>query len=180
MYPFELLKDTLHGKDCFLVGKGPSLDNLKEDVFLEIPLMPVITISEAIHKILEFNIPNPIVSLQFAPREKAISVSRRAYNVCSIWSSHLYENAGGMFVHDNTHEQDNFPTSIVSFLRCVKDWKIRAYTLISFDVLTNGATGCAVCTKHKSRVTPETRRLEGEDVKKELEKVAHKFFTPGE
>lgn len=56
-----VLKDLHAGQECWIVGKGPSLGNLRRDYFGD---GPVITINEAILIVQELGLPNPIYSLQ--------------------------------------------------------------------------------------------------------------------
>jgi hypothetical protein len=56
-----VLKDAHIGQECWIVGKGPSIAFLNESYFGS---GPVLTINEAVLKVQELNIPNPIYSMQ--------------------------------------------------------------------------------------------------------------------
>jgi len=50
-------------KECYIVGKGPSLDNLSASDFSN-PRLPVLCINECIHKVESLKIPNKVYAMQ--------------------------------------------------------------------------------------------------------------------
>jgi len=60
------LKDIKHhfeGKDCYIVGKGPSLDNLSIEDFASNDL-PIICVNESIRKVESLDLPNKLFMIQ--------------------------------------------------------------------------------------------------------------------
>ena len=59
----ETLRATFEGRGCYIVGKGPSLDNLSRSNF-DSHTCPIICINESIHKVESLGLPNPIFAIQ--------------------------------------------------------------------------------------------------------------------
>ena len=57
------LNSLFAGKKCYIVGKGPSLDNLTEDAFDD-STAPIICCNESVHTVVSLDLKNPIFAIQ--------------------------------------------------------------------------------------------------------------------
>ena len=61
--PLEDIRKYFEGKDCYIVGKGPSLDKLSKEDFPN-PRLPIICINESVHKVESLDLPNKVFAMQ--------------------------------------------------------------------------------------------------------------------
>ena len=61
--PLSELQPYFEGRDCYIVGKGPSLDRLAASDFPD-PRLPILCINESIHKVESLGLPNKVHVMQ--------------------------------------------------------------------------------------------------------------------
>lgn len=60
------LRDALNGGDTvYIIGKGPSLDELTKEDFIEYSNAPVLCVNESVHAIERLDIANPLFCIQY-------------------------------------------------------------------------------------------------------------------
>ncbi|MCK9463140.1 MAG: glycosyltransferase family 77 protein [Proteobacteria bacterium] len=90
---FIILKPFFNHKEVYIIGKGPSLDELVEDDFPDSET-PIICLNESIHKIETLNISNPLFVMQQDVGIKDSCLPKRGTMIVSTQAKNFYTNKG--------------------------------------------------------------------------------------
>ena len=129
----EKLRPYFRGKEVYIVGKGPSLDNVSKADFKD-PKAPIICINESIHKIESLGLPNKLHAMQqdawlkdtCKPRFGAILISWS----CRYWYPDVTEKY--VFRYQDLNLTTNNITVIYA-IALAKKLGSTALNLVSFD-----------------------------------------------
>ena len=87
------LRNALKGGDTvYIIGKGPSLDELTNQDFEEFPNAPVLCVNESVHAIEKLNIKNPLFCIQY---DKLKGVSNKPKRATWFLSEYSWEAQNG-------------------------------------------------------------------------------------
>lgn len=89
----NLLRTALNGGNTvYIIGKGPSLDDLNEEDFSEFTDAPVLCVNESVHKIEKLKITNPLFCVQY---DRLKGVSNKPSRATWFLSSYAWEAQNG-------------------------------------------------------------------------------------
>ena len=127
------LEKAFKGKGCYVIGKGPSLDDIRPTHFTN-PDWPIIAINEAIKTVELLNIPNPIfamhqdtgVAKRSTPEDKTIMIltSKRCYR--------LHHDYWNKFILDHYISRTACITPILA-IRLGKKFSVTQFHMLGFD-----------------------------------------------
>ncbi len=157
------LTELFEGLGCYIVGKGPSLDNLSISNFENVS-WPIIALNEAIHKVEELKLLNPVFLLQqdfglkrtCIPKKARVFVSRRAH--C------YFEDKLSVFVYQPEKYGLRIDSlSVVCAITIAKSLGTNQFQLISFDACIKGkeALAYAECVGYESKIHGDPERFLG-------------------
>jgi len=155
----EELETVFKDRHCYIVGKGPSLDDLTHQAFSDAEA-PVIAINEAIHKVESLGLPNPTFVLQqdmglrdnCLPQSSGIFISQHA--------QHWYAESLNKYVYDPVAlGLQNSQLSVICAIEIAKKLGTVSFDLISFDACVNRKVAYAKCIGHDSSVGGNPKRF---------------------
>ncbi|HPT70871.1 MAG TPA: hypothetical protein PLE74_01155 [Candidatus Cloacimonadota bacterium] len=132
-------KDRYKDKVCYIVGKGPSMDNLKEKHFD--PDCPIIGLNQAIHKIESLNIKNDMYCVQQDSQLGEICWSKRGTMLLPYITSAWYTRHPSVFTYnmEDFNIPNNFhPQSICMATHIAKLWGCKKIIYYGCDSFING------------------------------------------
>lgn len=133
----DLLEPIFDGKTVNIVGKGPSLDNLKAEHFPD-PDEPIIGINEAVFQVAKLGLPNPIYGIQQDARLKGTCKAEGVPLFVSVKASNFYQNEPDVYVFDSRRYK--LPLNALSVTAAIKitlNLKAASYRLVCFDACVN-------------------------------------------
>lgn len=144
------LKPIFDNKECYIIGKGPSLDNLTEQAFAEEDA-PVICLNESIHKVESLAIKNPIFVLQqdmglrntCKPSRGALLISTHAQHWYDDFKNKYIYNPREMGLHGNQ-------LAVICAIEIAKILNTKSFNMLCFDACVNKNTAYAECIGHES------------------------------
>lgn len=155
---FIELLDMFKDKVVYIVGKGPSLDNLSKDNFE--PDALIICINESIRKIESLNLSNQLFMLQYDTRlrgtchpnntETILLLNR---SICAWYSNHEKK-----YKYSNLNITGPVISATCAIMIC-KTLEVSLIRLIAFDACTNGDTGYAKVVGYSSKVNGDPKRF---------------------
>ena len=147
----ELLRDVFKNKKCYLVGKGISLDYISSDVF-EDKDVPIIAINEAIHKIEELDLLNPVFCLQQDAGLRNRCLPKKAALIISTNAQHWYAELKNKYIY-NPRKLNTIRShlSVICAIELLKSFDVTTLKMISFDACVNKDTDYAKCIGHPSK-----------------------------
>lgn len=148
-YPFprdkkHLVSDnTFKDSICYIVGKGPSLDNLDASIFL--PDIPIVCINQSIHKIESLQLTNPLYCIQqdkglkdlCHPKDATLWVS---YEAREFYPS--YHNKA-VFMIPEYGAYGQYTATLAT--KIVQEFDVTGIEYIGFDACVTGKTEYAKC-----------------------------------
>ncbi len=132
----ESLRPMFEGQNCYVIGKGPSLDNVKAEHFDE---GPIICLNESIHFIEALGLSNQIFALQQDARLKDACYPKQGYLFVSIKAANWYEGRPRVWPYD-ARKYGLFLNglSVSAAIKIAKSLGTKCFTLVSFDASVNG------------------------------------------
>lgn len=146
---FENLRPVFEGQYCYLVGKGPSLDHITKDLFSNSD-RPILCINEAIHKVEELGLRNPIFAVQqdhslgdtCKPKYGEIFVSYRAREA--------YKDYKNKYIYyPESYKGTRTTLTVLVAINIAKSLGAVGFELIAFDACTNEETDYAEVIGYK-------------------------------
>lgn len=130
------LAPLFEGRDCYVVGKGPSLDHLRAEHFE--PGIPVIALNEAIHAVEELSLDNPVHGLQQDAKLRAKCMPKCAPILVSTKAANFYAVYEDAYIFSNAELDLNLSAlSVSAAIRIARRLGAVSFTLISFDACVN-------------------------------------------
>ena len=135
------LKHLFEGKSAYIVGKGPSLDNLRKEHFPDKDA-PILAINEAIRKVEELHLPNPQFLIQFDTGLKDTCTPERAEVIVS-------HKAQYFFKRKYTFKPENYglpggTLTVLCAIEICKKLGSTDFVFVAFDACVNKRTGYAL------------------------------------
>ena len=152
--------DKYRDKICYILGKGPSLDNIKEESFL--PDCPIIALNEAIHKLESLSIKNDMYCIQQDAALKETCWSKRGTMLLPYISGAWYHNHPRVVTYnmEDFKLPNNFhPQSIVMAVHTAKLWGASKIVFYGCDSYVNNNTEYARCIGYESCVDKRAERF---------------------
>jgi hypothetical protein len=175
------LSGKYNGESAYVVGKGPSLDNIKASDFPN-PKSPVICINESIHIIETLGLPNPLYVIQQDAQLKEACQPKNATILLSFNARNFYSRYDNKYIY--SHELFQIPTNSLS-VRCaielLKMMGIVQIHFIAFDACVNGETSYAKVIGHSSSASgadPKRFLRHRGEIDKQCGVLPHTFSLP--
>jgi hypothetical protein len=153
MHPGKALTDLepiFRGKKCYIIGKGPSLDDLTEQAFDD-DSAPIVCINEAIHKVETLAIKNPIFALQQDMGLRDTCQPIRGSIIVSVHAQHWYADVENRYVYNpDTYDLKSSQLSVICAIAIAQGLGAKSFDLISFDACVKGSTTYAKCIGYAS------------------------------
>lgn len=137
------LVPVFKNKVCYIIGKGPSLDNLKAETFKD-PEDPIFCINETIHIIEKLKLPNPVFAIQQDTNLKTKCKPKQAYIFISQSCKNWYADFDRKYIYSSlslgiTHHRLTAvsATTIAKELGCIN------FKFCCFDACVNKKTDYA-------------------------------------
>jgi hypothetical protein len=144
------LEQIFSGKKCYIIGKGPSLDDLSNQAF-EDKEAPIIALNEAIHKLESLEIPNPIYVLQQDMGLRDNCRPKRGKLFVSVHAKHWYADFHDKYVYDPEKlAVQRTQLAVICAIELAKKYGASAFDLLCFDACVNKRTAYATCIGHPS------------------------------
>jgi len=137
--------DQFAGKVCYIIGKGPSLDNLSLDDFPESDA-PIIAINEAIHKVESLGLPNPTFMMQQDTYvgEDALPIDATVLLECkAVGLYHDYEKLQMFCWHELGVNHRNCTAALAAAF--AQKFNAERLVMLCLDACAKGTLGYAGC-----------------------------------
>jgi len=174
----QTLKELFAHLTCHIVGKGPSLDNLKAEDFGP---GPIIAINEAIHKVESLEIDNPIFMLQQDVKLKDTCAPRYGTVLVPITVAHIYHNHPSVCPFSLADlGLSTTPPTIITALEICRLLKVKQIKLYCFDAYTEQKTEYAKCVGYPAEKYGATDRFlhQTARINKHIQGLNTQFLTP--
>lgn len=136
---------VFNGKGCYIIGKGPSLDAVCRDVFINAD-WPIIAINESVNIILGLDLPNPVYGIQVDPFE----FNNKCKNmIVETVCSNLY-SSGWMFSRHSIGLPQN-SISAECAVRLGVLMGVTEFVMIGFDAITDNKLDYATKIGHPAK-----------------------------
>ena len=145
--PLDGERETFEGKGCYIIGKGPSLDNLSESDFLNTD-WPVICINEAIHKVEELDIENPVYTIQQDTGLKGTCQPKKPSSklLISYHARHHYSDSDNKIIYSPDDLGLSSSTlTVLCAIKIAQRLDTKQITMLCFDACVNKKTAYAKC-----------------------------------
>ena len=167
------LKKKYAGKTCYIIGKGPSLDNVEASLFE--PGNPIICLNESVHQMEKLDIPDD--DLFMMQQDTGINCRpTRAMPLIHFYLKHLYPEVVKRFIFTDTDfGRARHSLTVLVAIAAARYMGCTSLVLIAFDASINKKTGYAQCIghvpvktssgdesrflSHRSRIEEEAREL---------------------
>ncbi len=172
-------KLVLQGKSIYLIGKGPSLDNLTKKDFKD-KKSPIFCINESIHAIEKLDLPNDIyVVLQDALLRDTCKPKNGGV-ICSKVLSNFYPENENKYVFDPKEYFTTINYTVVIAINIAKKHGMTNFKMMGFDSIVNGDTKYASSIGYQHPKNSDPKRYEKNDkgVKLALKGVESEFICP--
>lgn len=134
------IKPYFNGKVVHLVAKGPSLDKITADRFKD--GNPIICTNEAIHKIEELDIQNPVFCVQQDHQLKDTCTPSRGILLVSFRARRAYEDFDRKYVYyPEIFGGCRTTLSALMGIKIARTYGCTGFKLHAFDAATKGDTG---------------------------------------
>jgi len=125
-------------KGCYIIGKGPSLDNIREEHFPNSDA-PIIALNESVHAVEKLNLPNAIFALQQDSKLQDACYPTRGKLFVSIKAANWYAECERVYIFDSRYYKLNLNALSVSVaVKLAKSLGTNHFTLVCFDACVNG------------------------------------------
>jgi hypothetical protein len=148
-------------RPCYIVGKGPSLDKLKAEHFID-ENAPIIAINESIHKVESLAIRNTIYCVQQDSALKETCWSKRGTMLIPHITGAWYEKHPRVCMYSMTDlggRESFHPQSVIAATRIAKLMGCDKIIYIGFDSYVNKNTDYASCVGYPSTVGGDPNRF---------------------
>lgn len=145
----------------YLVGKGPSLDDLTEKDFSD-SMAPIICINESIHKIESLDIPNPIFCIQQDAALRETCWSKKGAMLLSYITQswyHKHPNVYGYSPREFGLDMRKHPISAIMALQVMAYMGIKKVKLHAFDSIINKDVTYAECVGYAAEKGGDPNRF---------------------
>ena len=152
------MKDMYKGKKCYIVGKGPSLD----DIFIPNSDCPIICMNESIHKVESLGLSNPIYCIQQDAKLKDSCWSSTGTMLVSYLTQSWYAEHPKCIAYnpkDFPETRSGHPLSIEMAIHFAKHWGCERVILKGCDALKNEKTSYAKCIGYNSDEGGDPKRF---------------------
>lgn len=170
----ETLRTIFEGRRCYIVGKGPSLDNIKASD-IELPNSPVVCINESIHKIEALGLPNPIFAIQQDIGLKTTCMPSKGIILISTQAVASYEDFDRKYIYNpRSYKMTPGALTVEIAVAICKELGTTSFLMVCFDAHENGSTDYAKVIGHPSSKGGSMNRF------KKHAKILDKILTVGE
>lgn len=139
------MRRYFEGKECYLVGKGPSLDKLSKADF-DNPRLPVICINESIHKVETLDLPNKVFAIQQDAWLKDTCRPEFAGLILSYSCRYWYPDVAEKYIfHYSQLGLKTNNITVVYALSLAKTFDSTGFRMLCFDACMNKDTGYGKC-----------------------------------
>jgi len=159
--PLSDIKGYFNGKECYIVGKGPSLDRLQAKDFPN-PSAPIICLNEAIYKVETLDIQNKLFVLQQDAWLKQTCLPKKATTTlllnytCNNW----YATGRDKFVfHHRDLGLNKRSISAVYAISLAKLCGSNQFKLLCFDAAMTQNTGYAKIIGYDPKTGGDPKRF---------------------
>lgn len=133
------------GKSCYIIGKGPSLDDLSKEDFKNTHY-PVICLNESIHKVETLKLINPVFGLQQDAKLKNHCKPNKAPLFVSTKACNYYNDYDKAYIFDNLRlGLTRNALSVTAAITISKLLGSQSYIMMCFDACVNRNTSYAAC-----------------------------------
>ena len=164
----DSLKSVFDGKQCYIVGKGPSLDKLTASDFGD---DPIIAINEAIHKVESLELDNHIYVIQQDAALRNTCLPKNGSILVSVQARHWYAEQDDKIIYNAPELGLNYSSLSAS---CAIKLAIAGgctdIHMLCFDACLEGILGYAECIGYDPSEGGDPARFNKH--REELEKVA--------
>jgi hypothetical protein len=141
-------KNLYKGQTCFIIGKGPSLDELTEADFYNTG--PVIGLNEAFNKLQTFNLQNPVYGTQLDAWMKDACYPKKGTLFTSPRAQIFYPDcSNAICVPPSTVGQRPTPGSFAYAIAIARIWGCYPLILYCFDAAMDKNCGYAKCVGYE-------------------------------
>jgi len=138
------LKPEFNGSKCYIVGKGPSLDHLRQEHFPE--RWPIICLNEAVHQVEKLGLSNSIYGLQQDAKLKKKCLPKRGRLFVSVKAANFYAGEKDVYIFDSRHYKLSMNSlSVSAAIAITKSLGATGYELLCFDACVNKKLEYAKC-----------------------------------
>jgi Nucleotide-diphospho-sugar transferase len=157
----SVLEPVFAGNRCYIVGKGPSLDKIKEKDFPD-PRAPVIALNEAVLVIEQLDIPNPIFGLQQDARLKDTCYPEHAELLVSQKAIQFYDGKERVYAFSSlTYGLSINSLSVLAAMEIAKSFKTLGFYFVCFDAATSGKLEYAKSVPYSPAEVGDPKRFKG-------------------
>lgn len=133
----HVLKPIFAGNRCYVVGKGPSLDKIKERDFPD-PRAPVIALNEAVLTVEKLDIPNPIFGLQQDAKLKDSCYPETAELLVSQKAIQFYDGKPRVYAFSSLRYGISINSlSVLAAMEIAKSFGTMGFYFLCFDAATS-------------------------------------------
>jgi len=144
--PLETIEPIFRHTSCYIIGKGPSLDNVTHRIFTD-PHAPIICINESIHKIESLDLQNPLYVMQqdetlrnrCLPQYGTLLVSVQAAKHYSLFPRKIIYNPAEL---GGAHSMS---LTVVCAIKLAQKFDTTEIRLVAFDASVNKKLDYARC-----------------------------------
>lgn len=175
-FDFELLRPVFFNRHCYIIGKGPSIDDLKATDFDN--TSPIICLNESIHVIEKLDLHNQIFVIQQDSQLEDSCRPRKATLIVSFFAAKFYSEFPNKLVY-HPAELNCTETSITAevAIAMIKKLKASSVTLCGFDAITKQDTGYSKSIKYPPNKygRPQRFLLYAQRIEEALGNMQHEF-----
>lgn len=126
----------------YIVGKGPTLDNLTESSFADSPEAPIFCINESIFKVETLNLPNPIYLIQHdnincAPQKETTTL------ILGLGTKNRYPHIAKRYIYSKHSMDLPINLTVLATIRIAQSIGATQINLVCFDAATHEDCGYA-------------------------------------
>lgn len=137
----DVLHQFFEGKCCYVIGKGPSIDKLTEEQFIDTN-DPIICINESIHVVEKLDLPNPIFAIQQDIALQETCKPERGILLLAQHASRWYKNFDRKIIFNVAdYKCKNTNLTVIVVINMLKSFGCLGINFIGFDGTTNQDTG---------------------------------------
>jgi hypothetical protein len=129
-------------KGCYIVGKGPSLDNIRKEHFPE--SWPIVCLNESIHAVEALGLENDVFALQQDAKLRDACYPATGTLLVSIKAANWYAELDRVCIYDpRVYGLRVGELSVGVAIKIAQSLRTKQITLVCFDASVNGHLGYA-------------------------------------
>lgn len=133
----DSLQPIFAGNRCYIVGKGPSLDKIKEKDFPD-PRAPIIALNESVLEVEKLDIPNPIFGLQQDAKLRDTCYPERAGIFVSQKAIPFYQDKPRVYAFSSLRYGLSINSlSVLAAMAIARAFGTLGFYFVSFDAATS-------------------------------------------